>query len=182
MEGTSGLATEGDLLRLARVTARGEGISEVDAEDIASHVLIKYIEAGDSVRFPRAWVKLVARRNAWNLRRYLSSQCPIEVHEHSALDPGVPHEETLLEQHLDIRAAMVSLNDEKRSLVYLRDFAGEGLESISKKTGLSVTTVKRRLKAARSTLRRALTGRAVGAPLTLAAELPSANLVQSETI
>ena len=156
------------LLRIARRTARREGVSTADADDIASTVLVNYLEARASISSPVAWVVLVARRVSWAFRRKEAvSRCyGAEVLE--GFGRSVQLDERGVDGYLDLRAALFSLDDEERYVVLHRDFGGRPVESIAESTGLSPETVKRRLRRGRQTLKRALSGRSLRGGLRLA--------------
>ena len=163
----SDAVTLGELLNLARFTALREGLSRADAEDVASVVVIRYTEAKEVIRSPSAWVRIVARRAAWSVMRGLRRRLPVEDYQLSEVAPGEHLGDLAQERRLDVRAALFSLSEETREIVCLRDVAGEDLGAIAEGTGLSESTVRRRLNAGRASLQRSLQDGAMNPRLRL---------------
>jgi len=148
------------LMGIARRAARREGLSAVDAEDVASTALMQYLEAEESVTHPRAWVLLVARRKAWALRKKSRSQQWSTEDETSHIE-AMPAHQVCLETLLDLKAALLTLDKSERTAVLGRDFEGQPLRVVARASGLSIETIKRRLTSGRTSLNRALSGRSV---------------------
>lgn len=147
------------LRRIAHRAAIREGLSRSDAEDVASIALMHYLKAAQKVQHPIAWVFLVARRKAWLMRRREN------IHRAEAA-VNFPISSTSsdfesVETELDLKAALAALAPTERSAVLFRYVEGRPVEAIAETLGLSTTTVKRRLRSGRESLRRALTGQTV---------------------
>src|SRR5690606_36703767 len=141
-----------ELWNTAFRVARKQGVPPADAEDIASLTVIDFVECKATILQPSAWVFLVARRKAWALRRKQSVRSRLlEEYGHdlaSAADRGHNSVETML----DLRAALCALDHESRQAVLERHLLGEPLEKVARTAGLSIETVKRRLKRGRETV------------------------------
>lgn len=142
------------LLNLAFLVARREGLCEADAEDISSAALLSYIEMEEKVELPSAWVRLVSRRKAWAFRRgYMArSQYELDVLTAAQYADSEP-----LEKMLDLKIAIGVLRPTVQVSLLLRYLKGESFDVIAGATGLSESTVKRRLRKGRHSLYRVLT-------------------------
>lgn len=159
------------LLNLAFRVARREGLGVADAEDVSSVTVLSYLEVSTKVERPSAWVFFVARRKAWALRKRSVVRTKYEAEQLSFLaDAQAAHSESI-ETLLDLEAALDALGPIERVAVLWRDLAEESLGAIADTTGLSVKTIKRRLKKGRASLQRSLGGRSVRGPLRLGTQL-----------
>lgn len=151
----------GTLLGIAFRVARREGLSPSDAEDVASIAVMDFLEVSAEVLRPSAWICSVAKRKAWALRQRSAVRYRLLEENRDHLRPPRDLEENSVEILLDLRAALSSLSQMERRAVLGRHLAGESLEVIATSVGVSVETIKRRLKRGRSSLKRNLSGRSV---------------------
>jgi DNA-directed RNA polymerase specialized sigma24 family protein len=145
-----------NLLATARRAARREGLSIADAEDVASMTLLSYVEAANDVRHPNAWIRLVAKRNAWALRRSQG-----EEERWSRRNESRAVATPSVDIAIDVTAALLSLGPWERLAVLRRDVEEAPLQAIADSSGLPLTTLKRKLKRGRGLLHRALSGKSV---------------------
>lgn len=148
-----------ELLKLARCAALREGLTNEDAEDVASIAITAYWQSRGVIRNPVAWIRLVAKRHAWKLRLHNSMKRDVESRDRATLLMLHDDSSCSLDEWLDLRAALLNLRQLERQAVFRRDVEGASLESIADSTGLSSSTVKRRLRRGRESLRLALSGR-----------------------
>lgn len=149
------------LLGQARLAARREGLEYADAEDVASVALMQYWEVREKVEKPTAWIRLVAKRKAWDhKKRERSQQALVEENARRTLEVN-GGEDYSVDTTLDLRAALSTLDSVQLQTLFKRDVEGEPLGVIAHSTGLSRATVKRRLRTARSVLQRALAGQSL---------------------
>ena len=158
------------LLNLAFRVARREGLCVADAEDVSSATILRYLEVSAEVVHPSAWIFLVARRNAWAFRRKRVVRDKHEEEQLRVFGGMQCLEAESIENQLDLKAALGALSATERATVLWRDLRGESLEIIAKNTGLSLKTVKRRLKRGRVLLQRSLAGRSVRSSMGRSAE------------
>jgi RNA polymerase sigma factor (sigma-70 family) len=115
----------------------------------------------DTVEHPNAWIRLVVRRKVWAIRRRSSLHRNFEgqqfAHERELGEDDFDSLECLL----DMKAALFALGETERYAVVRRDVEGASLSTIADSSGLSLKTIKRRLKRGRQRLNRALEGRSV---------------------
>jgi RNA polymerase sigma factor (sigma-70 family) len=149
------------LLGIAFRIARREGLSTSDAEDVASIAVMDFLEVYDEVLHPRAWICAVAKRKAWAFRQRSAVRRRLLEENHDQLRPRPDLEANPVEILLDLRAALTSLSQIERQMVLGRHLKGESLEVIATSAGVSVETIKRRLKRSRLSLKRNLSGRSV---------------------
>ncbi len=149
------------LIDIARRTARREGLNWADADDVASATIVSYLEAVGDVHHPSAWVCLVARRQAWSIRRKWSVRRKYEEDQSWYWGQSRRHEEESIERQLDAKLAFASLATSDRNVLMSRDVAGDSLKVIAESTGRSVETIKRRIRRGRESFARALAGRSV---------------------
>lgn len=147
------------LMRVAHRAASREGLCPSDAEDIASIALMHYLKSAPSVQHPIAWVFLVARRKAWLLRKRESNLRPESDYASEA--SLFSDRFCTIETDLDLKSALAALAPAERNAVLFRYVEGRPVEAIAKTLGVSATTVKRRLRSGRESLRRALTGQSL---------------------
>lgn len=160
------------LIEIARRTAMREGLNLADADDVASATILSYLEAVGNVHFPSAWVCLVARRQAWSMRRKLIVRRRYEDEQAWYWGPPRRHDDESPERQLDAKIAFVSLAPSERTVLLSRDVAGDSLKVIAENTGRSVETIKRRIRRGRESFARALAGRSVRASLHAAELIP----------
>ncbi len=149
------------LIELARRTARREGLNWADADDVASATIVSYLEAVGNVHHPSAWICLVARRQAWSIRRKWSVRRKYEEDPSWYWGQLLRHEDESMERQLDAKLAFASLATSDRNVLMSRDVAGDSLKVIAESTGRSVETIKRRIRRSRESFARALAGRSV---------------------
>lgn len=148
------------LLNIAFRAARQQGLGVADAEDVSSVAVLRLLESREQVQHPVAWILLVARRRAWAIRRRHSVRDRFEEQQ-SALSVEARLSSDSLEGALDLKAALLALGGTEKNTFLWRYLEGQSLGTIAATTGLSVETVKRRLKRGRQSLYRALSGRSV---------------------
>jgi RNA polymerase sigma-70 factor (ECF subfamily) len=161
-----------ELWNIAFRVARTQGVPTADAEDVASLTVVDFVECKATILQPSAWIFLVARRKAWALRRKQAVRSRLlEEYGHELVSSGERGHNSV-ETMLDLRAALCALDQESRQAVLERHLLGEPLEKVARTAGLSVETVKRRLKRGRETVQRSLEGRSVRSSFRFA-EFPS---------
>lgn len=146
-----------ELLELAFRVARGQGLSPVDAEDVSSLTMLSYLEA-ENVRQPIAWVCAVARRQVWSLRRKRAVRSKFAVEELNIVEELQSRSPWSLENLLDVKDALDALGPAERTAVIGRDLRGESLLEIADTSGVSVSTIARKLKRGHASLQRSLRG------------------------
>lgn len=140
-------------------SARRERLPAADAEDVASMALLDFMEAKFTVLQPVAWIRLVARRKAWSLRRSNVNRARLLVEHEPGVSPPAPEAySSSIELQLDLRASLGSLPQTERQILLARSLEGDAFEDIATAGGWSVSTVKRRLNRARRSLRLRLIG------------------------
>ena len=122
--------------------------SQADAEDVLQDVLIKRLYQAPRFKSPeheRNWLFQVAMnlcRDEW--RRSRRSELPLEA---AANVPMPPAELSLLEQAAD-------LPEKQRTALHLYYYEGYSVREIARLLGVTVPTIKMRLKRGRETLRK----------------------------
>ena len=121
-----------------------------DAEDVLQDVFVKRLYQAPKFKSPeheRSWLYQVALnlcRDQW--RRSRRSELPLEA----AAGVSLPPEElSLLDQ-------VSNLPEKQRTVLHLHYYQGYGLQEIARLLGVTVPTVKMRLKRGREALRREL--------------------------
>lgn len=122
--------------------------SQADAEDVLQDVLIKRLYQAPRFKSPeheRNWLFQVAMnlcRDEW--RRSRRSELPLEA---AANVPMPPAELSLLEQAAD-------LPEKQRTALHLYYYEGYSVREIARLLGVTVPTIKMRLKRGREALRK----------------------------
>lgn len=148
------------MLKVARFVALGEGLTPADADDVASLAVLDYLQVVATVEHPIGWIRVVARRKSWDLKRK-------EIVRGKNENPkGYPSESICrpfqhVESMIDLEAALHALPDTERRALVAKLVEGEELESIAKSVGFSLSTLKRRLDHCQSSVSRALSGRTI---------------------
>ncbi len=121
-----------------------------DAEDVLQDVFVKRLYQAPKFKSPeheRSWLYQVALnlcRDQW--RRSRRSELPLEA----AAGVSLPPEElSLLDQ-------VSNLPEKQRTVLHLHYYQGYGLQEIARLLGVTVPTVKMRLKRGREALRKEL--------------------------
>ena len=121
-----------------------------DAEDVLQDVFVKRLYQAPKFKSPeheRSWLYRVALnlcRDEW--RRSRRSELPLEA----AAGVSLPPEElSLLDQ-------VSNLPEKQRTVLHLHYYQGYGLQEIARLLGVTVPTVKMRLKRGREALRKEL--------------------------
>jgi RNA polymerase sigma factor (sigma-70 family) len=148
------------LLNIAFRVARREGLNVADSEDVSSVAVMHLLESAEEVQHPVAWIVLVARRRAWAMRRRHGVRERFEEQQSVLSDESRLLSDSL-EGALDLKAALLALSGTEKNAFLWRYVEGQSLGAIAATTGLSVETVKRRLKRGRESLHRSLSGRSV---------------------
>ena len=121
-----------------------------DAEDVLQDVFVKRLYQAPKFKSPeheRSWLYQVALnlcRDQW--RRSRRSELPLEAAAGVSLPPA---ELSLLDQ-------VSNLPEKQRTVLHLHYYQGYGLREIARLLGVTVPTVKMRLKRGREALRREL--------------------------
>ena len=122
--------------------------NQADAEDILQDVFCKRLYQAPKFQSPeheRSWLFRVALnlcRDEW--RRSRRSELPLEAAEHVSLPP---EELSLLEQAAD-------LPEKQRTALHLYYYEGYTVREIARLLGVTVPTIKMRLKRGREALRK----------------------------
>ena len=122
--------------------------NQADAEDVLQDVLIKRLYQAPRFQSPeheRNWLFRVALnlcRDEW--RRGRRSELPLEAAEHVQLPPA---ELSLLDQ-------VSNLPEKQRTVLHLYYYEGYAVREIARLLGVTVPTVKMRLKRGRDALRK----------------------------
>ena len=122
--------------------------NQADAEDVLQDVLIKRLYQAPRFQSPeheRNWLFRVALnlcRDEW--RRSRRSELPLEAAEHVQLPPA---ELSLLDQ-------VSNLPEKQRTVLHLYYYEGYAVREIARLLGVTVPTVKMRLKRGRDALRK----------------------------
>ena len=121
-----------------------------DAEDVLQDVFVKRLYQAPKFKSPeheRSWLYQVALnlcRDQW--RRSRRSELPLAAAAGAAI---APEELSLLDQVAD-------LPEKQRTVLHLHYYQGYGLREIARLLGVTVPTVKMRLKRGREALRKEL--------------------------
>ena len=121
-----------------------------DAEDVLQYVLVKRLYQAPKFKSPeheRSWLYQVALnlcRDQW--RRSRRSELPLEAAAGVSLPPA---ELSLLDQ-------VSNLPEKQRTVLHLHYYQGYNLQEIARLLGVTVPTVKMRLKRGREALRKEL--------------------------
>src|SRR5690606_13709016 len=102
-------------MTVAHRAATREGLSQSDAEDVASIAVLHYLKSAPTVEHPTSWIFVVARRKAWVLRRERLRH--IENTFRSSGDPTSTLVESV-ENQLDLKAALAALAPIERHAVF----------------------------------------------------------------
>lgn len=138
-----------ELRNLATQVARRFGLSPAQSEDVAQKTLLALIESKSPVESPRAWVYTVARRQCFSTRRAERGLVGLFSEHEQKCMPSV-------DLRLDLHFVARRLSETSRRIVFQRALAGSSLNELSEQTGLSLSTLKRRLQHARGVFDRAL--------------------------
>lgn len=147
---------------LAKQVARRCAISGIDADDLSQEALLQAIESFSSLRDPTAlvsWLQVVVRRSAIHDAQLLRQK---RSHLSGGDDPDVlPSSEALPDFQVDIRlllALLEDLTEEERCCLWLRRGEGWRIDEIVQETGLSISTIRRRIRSAERRLVKRLRG------------------------
>ena len=126
-----------------------------DAADITQTVFLKAFEKLDTYN-PKhrffSWIYRIAINEAINQNRILQRQQPIEGNEPMA--PGGPESECEASDLSDrIQGSLMQLNENYRSVIALRHFAGLSYSEISDALDVPEKTIKSRLYSARQLMK-----------------------------
>ena len=147
---------------VARQVARRWAGSGLEADDLSQEALLRAVESFSSLRDPAAlvnWLQMVVRRSANHDARRGRRKRPLWS---GGSDPEVlPSLEALPDFHVDVRLLLTlldGLSEEERNCLWLRRAEGWRIEEIASETGLSVSTIRRRVRTAEHSLMKRLRG------------------------
>ena len=143
---------------LAKQVARRFAASGIDADDLSQEALLHAIESFSSLRDPSAlvkWLQVVVRRSAMHdAQRVRQKRALLSGGD----DPDVlPSLDALPDFQVDVRRLLTlldGLSEEERRCLWLRRAEGWHIDEIVRETTLSISTVRRRVRAAERLLRK----------------------------
>lgn len=157
VDGGSNAAYDEELLRTlrdrAKRTAIRAGLVDVEAEDVAQNALLALIQCDKDVRSPTAWVVTVALRGAQSLirrrgvRSRLSHRVEAEHHTWRSVEKS-------LDLLPDLAKILRGLGQLERDVFLSRELDLCTMDELSVRTGVSTSTLKRRLERARRRIRK----------------------------
>lgn len=139
-----------NLLRISHRQASKFGLSQHEADDLGQSVLIELLTTKATVTQPRAWVRQVARRKAWQM---ILHRRPFQG-ENVCEDLSTPTPE--LAKRIDLFRALERLSQEELHVWIERRVMRRTIAEVADAGSLSASTVKRRLERATSRVKRAL--------------------------
>ena len=160
-------------LDAAYALARWLTRNDADAADVVQEAMLRAFRYFDSYREgdARSWVLRIVRRTcySWLERNRPADIVPLEadaeLDEEVAAPAAASNTEALLQNRSDLRrldALIEALPAPLREVVVLRELNELGYREIAEVTGVPIGTVMSRLHRARSALRRAWEGKAIG--------------------
>lgn len=147
------------LRRVAYLAASSRGLRPADADDVAQHTLLQLMMVQDQVQSPAGWVRIVAQRASAALvktgERWLSLEDtgpPTSGLRPKAAAAPSPAFDLLL----DIDRALGRLPATFREVWLDRSLERYSFDELAVRTGLSRSTLSRRVRRSRRMLRAAL--------------------------
>lgn len=137
------------LRALARSAARRSGLDEQHAEDVAQETLIALLESSKPVESPAAWVYTVARRASFlTIRRERRLKLQ-KLEDEPCSDFG-------LDERVELQRLVRRISKSSQGVVFQRAVEGYSVQEVVVRTGLSASTIKRRMARARGVIERML--------------------------
>jgi len=147
---------------VARQLARRWAGKGLDADDLSQEALLRAVESFSSLRDPSAlvnWLQMVVRRSVNHDARKGRRKRPLLS---GGSDPEIlPSLDALPDFQVDVRlllALLDGLPEEERCCIWLRRAEGWRIQEIASETGLSISTIRRRVRAAENSLMKRLRG------------------------
>jgi RNA polymerase sigma-70 factor (ECF subfamily) len=132
--------------------------SESDAEDLAQEAFVRAFlaieDCGDGARF-RGWLRVIARRLAFNHRRDARTRTRYEQHSHDMSTPHIEPGVARLEGRDLLEQTLVTLSYPYREIMVLRFVEELPIEDIANVLEIGQSAAKMRLSRARAEFQRA---------------------------